>query len=530
MKKLVTFSYQIIKFFWIILFGITLFSAVTSVNLILGDNDHFGTSTTLVTTTWLLVVLATILGTVIFTHFRQLLRLIFIEHKYLTSSLLLLMVITFQIFFVYYVHPVSGFDSGMLHYAATDPRHVQEAAVISYYSVNDNNLPIMLMMRWLVEISGQTSWLFFDYVTLVLVDLSALLNILTISLLKPSAVAPGIYFHCGWLAVFPDIIMPYTDAWVLPLVSLYLLSYFLIRKKPFPLFFKGAAVAVFGVIIVLTYFMKPSAIIPALAIAIIELLNWLQTRPHFVKKVFFQTVLLFCLLGTTGYATYYFGSQAIQKQNYIKLQSGRSIPAIHFMAIGVYGAGGYSEKQALAMVELPTKKQKIAYSKKMLHKRLKQLGVFGYLVFLVKKQGNNTADGTFGLLKEGHFFRDNQKPTWQGISNKLKNFIYLYGRNIADFRFLAQTWWVMLLAVIALGFGRQATEQARSVLQLALIGGFLFLLLFEGGRSRYMIQYLPVWLLLGSISWQSCIENLQGLAAWLNGKSAGKKPETRAIS
>ena len=47
----------------------------------------------------------------------------------------------------------------------------------------------------------------------------------------------------------------------------------------------------------------------------------------------------------------------------------------------------------------------------------------------------------FGWLKEGHFFRDNQKPTWQGTSNKLKNFIYLYGRNIADFLFLAQTWW-----------------------------------------------------------------------------------------
>lgn len=56
----------------------------------------------------------------------------------------------------------------------------------------------------------------------------------------------------------------------------------------------------------------------------------------------------------------------------------------------------------------------------MLFKRLKQLGIFGYIKFIIKKQGNNTADGTFGWLKEGHFFRENQKPTTKTISGKLK--------------------------------------------------------------------------------------------------------------
>ncbi|WP_034993559.1 TIGR03766 family XrtG-associated glycosyltransferase [Liquorilactobacillus vini] len=519
MKQLFNFSRLIINIFWTILFGITLFFAWTSVNLIVGDNYYFGTSTTLITTGLLIGSLVILISLVVFRKERQLFRWIFIKHKLLTALILLLLVFAFQIFFVAFVHPVSGFDSGMLHYAATNPKHVQEASVISYYSVNDNNLPIMLLMRWLVVVTGQTSWMFFDYITLILVDLSAILNILTIAVIQPRLTAAAIYFQAGWLAVFPTIIMPYTDAWVLPLVSLYLLSYFIVKKSHWSIVIKAAAAIIFGISVTLTYFMKPSAIIPVVAIIMIECLNGLQKKPLFNKRTLAYVGLSLILIGGSGIVTYRLTKQQIQGQQYIELQSGRSIPAIHFMAMGVYGEGGYSEKQALKMVVLPTKKQRVAYSKKMLSRRLKSLGPLGYAKFLIKKQGNNTADGTFGWLKEGHFFRDNQRPSEKGLSNKLKNFIYLYGRNIADFRFLAQVWWVFLLTVIALGLGAGSQFKEREIFKLALIGGFLFLLLFEGGRSRYMIQYLPVWLSLGIISWPGCLTNCQRTFAWLTNEN-----------
>lgn len=182
------------------------------------------------------------------------------------------------------------------------------------------------------------------------------------------------------------------------------------------------------------------------------------------------------------------------------------------MAMGVYGQGGYSWWQAVEMTFLPTKQQKTDYSVMMLKKRLKKLGPTGYLKFLVKKQRNNTADGTFGWLKEGHFFLENQKPNNKGITNKLKNFIYLYGRHIADFRFAAQLWWVTLLAIIALGFGpRWSVIQ---ILRLSIVGGFMFLLLFEGGRSRYLIQYLPCFLLLSILSFERVVVNVKRLTGW----------------
>ncbi|KLD59856.1 hypothetical protein WP50_14995, partial [Lactiplantibacillus plantarum] len=79
-----------------------------------------------------------------------------------------------------------------------------------------------------------------------------------------------------------------------------------------------------------------------------------------------MTVAMAILMLESAGLTYHYTNQAIQNQTYIKIDKSRSIPAIHFMAMGVYGTGGYSEKQAIQMAVLPTKAQKTAYSIKML--------------------------------------------------------------------------------------------------------------------------------------------------------------------
>ncbi|AVK63743.1 hypothetical protein C5Z26_06320 [Lactobacillus sp. CBA3606] len=516
MRRFYNFSHTVINIFWRVLFFLTLFFALTSTNIIIGDNPTFGTSTTMVTTSLVIAIIVIMVMIYAYPGFNHWFRKIFVTYQLWTGSFMLVAILIGQIFFVHYVHPVSGFDAGMLHYAATSAKHVQETGVTAYYSLNQNNMPIMLFMHWLTELTGQTSWEFFDFVTLFFVDLSAVLNLFSVAVVQRRAVGAAIYIHCGWLAVFPSIIMPYTDAWGLPLVSFYLLCYFIMRKKTMPFAARGGAAVGFGISVILTYFMKPSSIIPVIAIVIIEALAWLIQKRHFTAQGVLLMLAMAVLIGDSGAATYMIVNNKIQHQTYIKLDKSRSIPAIHFMAMGVYGEGGYSEKQAIKMAVLPTEKQKTDYSIKMLTTRLKKLGGLGYLKFLVLKQRNNTADGTFGWLREGHFFRESQKPSNQGISNKLKNYIYLYGRHIADFRFAAQLWWIVLLVTIALGFGPR--RDVIQMLRLAMVGGFMFLLLFEGGRSRYLIQYLPCLLLLFAFSFETALGNFQRLFGWYETK------------
>lgn len=517
MRRLYNFSNSVINIFWRVLFFLTLFFALTSVNIILGDNDTFGTSTTMLTTGLIIFIVAICVMIYAYPSIRAWFYNVFITHQIRASSFILFLVVLGQIFFVTFCHPTSGFDSGMLLHAATSVKHAQEVDVTSYFSLNQNNLPIMLFMHWLVTLSGQTSWLFFDYVTLVTVDVSAALNLLSIWLIRKKLLGTAIYMHCAWLMVFPTIIMPYTDAWSLPLVSLYLFCYFVMHKTakmktPMEQLSFVLAGLAFGFSAVLVYFVKPSAIIPVVAIVIIGLLNWLIKKKHFTMQGVVLTFSALLLIGVSGGATYKVANDKIQNQTYIEIDKSRSIPAIHFMAMGVYGQGGYDWHQAVAMTFIPTEKQKSEYSVNMLKKRLKKLGPWGYFKFLILKQRNNTADGTFGWLKEGHFFLENQKPSDKGITNKLKNFIYLYGRNIADFRFAAQLWWIVLLVTIALGFG-QRNDFVR-ILKLSLVGGFMFLLLFEGGRSRYLIQYLPCILLLSILSSEQALSNIKRLLGW----------------
>lgn len=500
---------RIITGFWYVLFLPMVYFAWTSSNIILGDNAKFGTSTTMVTTTFIILMTALIVALGTYPKFRKLLTKIFIQHQLITASCLLGLVVIGQIFFVTLVHPVSGFDAGMLHYAAVDPKHVLEPGVTSYYSLNQNNLPIMLFMRWLVVQSGQTSWQFFDYLTIAFVDLSAIFNLGSVYLAKKSALGTAMYVHVLWLVVFPSILMPYTDAWVLPLVSLILLCYMIILKTAWPGWTHLLAVVVMAISVVLTYFMKPSAIIPVIAMAIVALLDWLIKTHHWIKQEILMVLVSLLGFGLAAGSTYWLVNQTVQNQTYIAIDHSRNIPAIHFAAMGVYDEGGYSEEQAIQMAVLPTKQQKTDYSVKMLKQRLHQLGIWGYFKFLVMKQRNNTADGTFGWLKEGHFFRENQRPSQKGLSNQIKNYIYLYGEHIADFRFIAQFNWIVILTIIAFGWGPY--DRKIQVLRLSVIGGLLFLLLFEGGRSRYLIQYLPCFLLLAIFSFDNCRMNLRKL-------------------
>jgi len=512
MRRFYNFSHGVINLFWRLLFYLMLFFALTSPNIIIGDNATFGTSTTMVTTGLVLTIGAICVMIYAYPGIRAWFYKVFVTRKLMTGSLMLVAILILQILFIYFVHPNSGFDSGMLVHAATDKTSAWDQDITSYFSLNQNNLPIMLFMHWLSVSFHQTQWIFFDYVTLLFVDLSAVFNLLSVYVVRRRALGVAIYMTCGWLAVFPSIIMPYTDAWVLPLVSLFMLCYFTMRSDKMPFGFQAAAAVGFGVSVVLTYFMKPSSIIPVIAIVIVEFLAWMVQKRHFTAYRVFLTLALSVLIVDSASETYKIVHHKVESQTYLKIDKSLSIPAIHFMAMGVYDQGGYSWRQALAMVYLPTEKQKTDYSVKMLKKRLKKLGPLGYAKFLVMKQRNNTADGTFGWLKEGHFFLDNQKPKQNGITNQLKNYIYLYGEHIADFRFAAQFWWITLLVIIALGFGPR--QNLIQVLRLSMVGGFMFLLLFEGGRSRYLIQYLPCLLLLSIFSFERVVANMKRLFGW----------------
>ena len=90
-----------------------------------------------------------------------------------------------------------------------------------------------------------------------------------------------------------------------------------------------------------------------------------------------------------------------------------------------------------------------------------------------------------------------QIPKSHGLKGVLENHLYIYGKNVANFRFIAQFIWLIILSCIF--FGWHNKSQTTQTIRLGITGAFLFLLLFEGGRSRYIIQFLPLFLLGASL-------------------------------
>lgn len=68
---------------------------------------------------------------------------------------------------------------------------------------------------------------------------------------------------------------------------------------------------------------------------------------------------------------------------------------------------------------------------------------------------------------------------------------------------------IYIFFMILILFGGNDKEKNILFLKLCILGGFLYLLVFEGGRSRYLIQFFPMFMLLFSLSFSKSFERIK---------------------
>lgn len=134
--------------------------------------------------------------------------------------------------------------------------------------------------------------------------------------------------------------------------------------------------------------------------------------------------------------------------------------------------------------------------------QVKSYGVFGYLDFLNHKMNWVLGDGSFFWGREGVFYRGITRSLAEkqgALGRWMKDVLYLgSAKNECFSEFQQGLWLLYLLLLAASGWVKEDEEQKSlsTVLKLSIMGIISFLLLFEG-RSRYLILYLPFFLLLG---------------------------------
>lgn len=499
-NKIFKGSNAVINILFAVLIFTALYFALVSPNILL-KSEH----TNAVTIAILAGIVIFGLVTGYYKGFRNFLRKLFVDWRFYTAPIVFLLAIGVQIYYLLKVHPAIGFDVSAVHDALQKSNNPD---IRGYFSVNYNNLPILLFQRWLSSVFHTSSWFFFAAVSVGFTVLSAILNLCSIAVINWRKLPAILYIQAVWLLLFPMSIVPYTDTWSLPFVSLYVLCYLVMARANYPLIIRLLAAVLGGGALIVTYLIKPSSIVPLIALVLVSLLAMLQKRP---RGFWVKAGLCFLLMmATFGYGLNRMENR-INHQNFIMVDKNRENPPIHFIQIGMTGDGGYSPKDDLMMGKLYSKQEKEAYSLKRIKKTLSERGL-GYVGFLVAKHGRNTADATFSWGLEGHFFKN--KTDYRRVKSGIASFVYPNGDNLDNLHFIAQLAWIILLGLIA--FGWQNQRLLVQALRLGMIGGFIFLLIFEGGRSRYLIQFLPVLFLIAALCSQNAVQKLRSLFSWVN--------------
>ena len=363
-------------------------------------------------------------------------------------------------------------------------------SVIDYLSFYTNNqLYFFLMYGWthLLQLVGVTNlWLGWNVLNLASIDTGVVL----VALAARSAFGIRVGYFTAWagmalLVASPRVLFTYTDTLLLPLVGAFLLLLCHTRRPLLGI--------VLGVAAALMYLMKPSAAIYVIA-AIVLLVAWMviairrKTSVFTLRGALRVTVVVVGFMATLGAFTAFRNTQDIYRIDETK----RCPETLYFM-MGMQGNGGYNWNDVAATYNLPTIQEKREYNLQVIRQRLGDFGFAGYVQFLSNKYIFNTHDGSFAWSPiEGVHSEDISPPM-----TKLKDLYYSNGRYADMYRFWTQLVWVLVLLGSLWSFRRR--EIAVTFLRLAIVGGLVFLLISEAGRTRYLIQYLPLFMILSAI-------------------------------
>ncbi|NSV66391.1 hypothetical protein FKZ02_15320, partial [Enterococcus faecalis] len=241
------------------------------------------------------------------------------------------------------------------------------------------------------------------------------------------------------------------------------------------------------------YLLKPSSIVFLIAWTIIMGIKLLTTGKLYKKNVLSFFVAMFFFIITVGCFSIFQKQQTI-----VNYDAEMQKPWTHFVMMGLTGSGGYSEKDTRKVNSLPTLEKKKKYTTETIKKRLEDYGMVGYTKFLLVKHFNNTDRGDFGWGRDGTP-QNPTKPSKSEFQTKLRDTYYQQGKRTNNLRFVMQILWiVVLLGMLLSFFVKDIQGGTLLIIKLTIIGAFLYLLLFEGGRSRYLIQYLPFFYLLSA--------------------------------
>ena len=382
-----------------------------------------------------------------------------------------------------------------------------------YFASFSNNLALTLALARYFQAAilfGATDLLFAGvFLNCVVLTLGAVLTYVVARRVGNEAAALFTLLPSTVLVLLsPWIMVPYSDALGLlfPILLFYL---YLVQAGAQSRAVKLLVQAAMGVTAAIGYNVKPTIIIVLLAIGAVAVLGSLADRPTKRRLLAaFTAVAIVTGSYAAGSAALTTAMDASDAVTFDLKNNDQTFPAAHYLNMGAeerdsnfnpfYGAWSAADVKATAAMppEERTERNIASYLG-----RVQAMGVSGYLSFLSAKFIWFLGDGSFFLWGEGTAA---SRPfiAEDALSQEIQSYYGFHGENYETLIGMWQTAWFALLALLCLPLfaaKRALFSRPATIMRVALLGLFVFLLLFEA-RSRYLYLYVPFFIVLASLS------------------------------
>ena len=386
---------------------------------------------------------------------------------------------------------------------------LKESSISSYLSRNPNNLPLFLYERFFYQLFGGAGLWVMQVLNIVFVNAGAILLYRLGLKHYDQKVADWVYtLYVVLICYSPYFYSMYTDIPPLPLIALQLgLALDLLKGSESGAQWKTSLWL--GLLSGLTMLIRPTTIIVVMAFWMVL---FFKGQWKVFRKVFALTLL------STGLV---FGAlnTAVKHQTVVPILKGEGLAKgpLLFINLGLTDIGHNQADMKEGLLKYVDEDKRDEYNNGMfkneyiikeIKRRLKEYGPIGLLGHLYTKQSLTVAEGTLGWL-----YRDveNEKtpvinPLYEPYTKDLlvAKWIrtYFLSTDRPQYRyyvFVKQLVWIVMAAGLVLVYLKKKNDDDFHFLSLAVFGGLLFLTIFEGGKTRYLIQFLPQILLLASI-------------------------------
>lgn len=429
--------------------------------------------------------------------------------------ILLTLIFIIQFIIALNVYSDCGWDCGTIVESAANLYKGQEFYEY-YFELNPNNILILLIFKTIFSFVGifytiQNFMIITVIFNLILIDIAflATINIAKKILGNKAEILVGLLM-IPLVVLSPWMIVPYSDTYTIaiPIIIFYLYTK-VKEKENKPI--KYLLVALMGILTIAGYYLKPTSIIIIIAIILSEILLGKFNKKDIKEKsknliICITTFLVAIIIFLVGYKIW----DNIELGKYISKEEREknSLTMTHYLMMGLnkvpiegsdkfmYGTINGADFEGSTSRE--GKKAKQEYNIAVIKQRLSDYGIIGYTKYLYNKANWILSDGTFFYGCEGGFFTSdtyNQnnlskifKPYFQIQTDEYKNIT----ANIM------QISWILVLFGLIFSINKEENEKQKqiNILKFSIIGLIMFILLFEG-RSRYLINYLPIFIIVG---------------------------------